>query len=111
MGFFDELKKIISGNDLHDQPDSYASNPPQQIRDDEYFEAEGWTTLDKGQIWQKGRLFRFAERTSPARKMIMRYGPHALRSGGLRPGRPRECGAAFLGRHSVPARAARPEPE
>ena len=67
MGFIDGLKKIISGNDLHDQPDSYTSNPPKQTGDDEYFEAEGWTTLDKGQIWQKGRLFRFVERTSPAR--------------------------------------------
>ncbi len=77
MGFFDELKKIISGNDLHDQPDSYASNPPQQIRDDEYFEAEGWTTIDKRQIWQKGRIFCFVERTRPARKMVCRFGPHA----------------------------------
>lgn len=76
MGFFDGLKKIISGNDLHDQPDSYASNPTQQMGDDEYFEAEGWTTLDEGQIWQKGRLFRFVERTSPARKMVCRFGPH-----------------------------------
>ena len=77
MGFFDELKKIISGNDLHNQPDSYASNPPKQTEDDEYSEAEGWTTLDKGQIWQKGRLFRFVERIIPAREMVCRFGPHA----------------------------------
>ena len=77
MGFFDELKKMISGNVTHDQPDSSTSEPLQQISHDQYWEAEGWTTIQEGQIWKKGRLFCFIERTSPPKQMVCQFGPHA----------------------------------
>ena len=76
MGFFDELKKMISGNVTDDQPDSSTSEPLQQISHDQYWEAEGWATIQEGQIWKKGRIFCFIERISPPRQMVCQFGPH-----------------------------------